>query len=279
MFEKLNRINRRPAPYEFTTTADLWTDEYVSARMLEYHLNADVDMSSRRHDFIDRSARWIADRFDLKSGAAVCDFGCGPGLYTSRFSKAGATVTGVDFSPRSIAYAKDAAVKDGLDIKYECLNYLEFASDRRFDLITMIFCDFCALEPASRAVMLGKFGDLLAPGGSVLLDVFTRNFLAPVNEGMSVEYSESDGFWSAEPYYAFENTFKYELEGIYLGKHTVIEQGRTREIYNWLQCYTPESLATEFAAAGLKISGAYANVAGDPYDPQAVEMAITAIKA
>ena len=279
MFEKLNMINRRPTPYEVVTTADLWTDEYVSARMLECHLDPEVDLSSRRHDFIDRSARWITDRFQLESGAAVCDFGCGPGLYTSRFARAGATVTGVDFSPRSIAHARDEAARHGLNISYECRDYLEFATDRRFDLITMIFCDLCALKPASRSVMLGKFGDLLAPGGSVLLDVVTRNFMASINEGLSVEYSAKDGFWSAQPYYAFETTFKYELEGIYLGKHTIIEQGRTRELYNWLQCYTPESLAAEFAAAGLKITGTYANVAGDAYDPSTPEMAVTAVKA
>lgn len=278
MYEKLNMINRRPAPYEVITTADLWTDDYVSAQMLKYHLSPEVDMSSRRHDFIDRSARWIADRFDLKSGAAVCDFGCGPGLYASRFANAGALVTGVDFSPRSIAYAKGAAVKDGLDISYECRDYLEFRTDRRFELITMIFCDFCALSPESRATMLSKFSDLLADGGSVLMDVFTLNFMDTFSESMNLEYSAGNGFWSANPYYVFENTFKYKLEGIYLGKHTVIEQSRTREIYNWLQCYTPESLAAEFAAAGLKISATYANVAGDPYDPAAVEMAVTATR-
>lgn len=276
MFEKLNRINRRPAPYEFITTADLWTDDYVSARMLEHHLDPEVDMSSRRHDFIDRSARWIADRFDLKSGAAVCDFGCGPGLYTSRLAKAGAKVTGVDFSPRSIAYARDTAAKSGLDISYECRDYLEFGTDKRFDLITMIFCDFCALSPASRSTMLNKFRDLLAPGGSLLMDVFTLNLLEGISPGMKLDFSEANGFWSADPYYVIETTFKYELEGIYLGKHTVIEPDRTREIYNWLQCYTPESLAAEFAAAGLSIGATYANVAGDPYDPAGVEMAVTA---
>ncbi len=58
MFEELNRINARPKPFEFYTASDLWTDEYLSEQMLSYHLNKDVDLSSRNAAFIDRSAEY-----------------------------------------------------------------------------------------------------------------------------------------------------------------------------------------------------------------------------
>ena len=126
MFEELKRINARPKPFEFYTASDLWTDEHTSAQMLRYHLDRDMDLSSRNHDFIDRSVAWMASHFSIGPGTAVADFGCGPGLYTTRLARHGAKVTGIDFSPRSIQYAKDTAATEGLDIRYLRENYLDF---------------------------------------------------------------------------------------------------------------------------------------------------------
>jgi hypothetical protein len=55
MFEQLEDINSRPKPFEFYTAADLWTDEHTSEQMLAYHLNAEIDVSSRRGEFIKQS--------------------------------------------------------------------------------------------------------------------------------------------------------------------------------------------------------------------------------
>jgi hypothetical protein len=55
MFEELERINARSEPFEFYTASDLWTDEHTSEQMLSFHLNEDVDVSSRNAAFIDRS--------------------------------------------------------------------------------------------------------------------------------------------------------------------------------------------------------------------------------
>ncbi|WP_222842181.1 class I SAM-dependent methyltransferase [Endozoicomonas montiporae] len=66
--------------------------------MLECHLNESIDISSRNHEFINRSVDWIVSHFGIDSNTSIIDFGCGPGLYTSLFAKHKANVTGVDFS-------------------------------------------------------------------------------------------------------------------------------------------------------------------------------------
>ena len=169
MFEGLQEINTRPNPFEFYSASELWADDHTSKKMLEYHLNEAVDMSSRRHEFIDRSAQWIVSRFSLGEGLAVADFGCGPGLYTSRLAESGAAITGIDFSERSISYAQNAAAGKGLEIEYMCQDYLTFDTRKRFDLITMIFCDFCALSPTQRSGLLAKYRRLLNDGGVPVL--------------------------------------------------------------------------------------------------------------
>lgn len=69
----------------------------------------------------------------------------GPGLYAERFTAVGYMVTGIDFSGRSIGYARRSAQKAGLDIQYICQDYLTLDIGKLFDLSTMIYCDYGVL--------------------------------------------------------------------------------------------------------------------------------------
>ena len=279
MFDILENINQRPEPFQFYTAEDLWTDEHTSMKMLEYHLNESVDLSSRNKEFIDRSVKWIVSRFGIDKNTCIADFGCGPGLYTTRFAENQADVTGVDFSKRSIRYAEKTAEQKGLDITYCQQNYLEFDTDRRFDLITMIFCDFCALSPLQRKTLLSRFYAFLKPGGSVLLDVHSLNTFNRREEAAIYERNQLDHFWSPDDYYGFLNTFKYDEEKLTLDKYTIVEPDRTRVVYNWLQYFSRDSLQREFEESGFRIEAFYADVAGTPFSPDTPDFAIVAGKA
>ena len=278
MFEELEDINSRPEPFEFYTASDLWTDEHTSGQMLKYHLNEDVDLSSRNAAFIDRSVEWIASYFNIGAGTKIADFGCGPGLYTTRLAQMQADVTGIDFSKRSIQYAREVAIREGLTIHYVNQNYLEFETDERFGLVLMIMCDFCVLSPVQRKKMLTKFHTFLEAGGFVLLDVYSLNAFEEREETALYEANLLDGFWSADKYYGFMNTFKYESEKVVLDKYTIIEAGRTRTIYNWFQHFSPETLEMEFAGCGFTIEEKFCDVAGAPFDSKADEFAVVARK-
>lgn len=274
MFEQLEDINKRPEPFECYTAADLWTDDHTSEQMLAYHLNADIDVSSRRGEFIDQSVAWIASHFNVGTGTRIADFGCGPGLYATRLAKLGASVTGIDFSKRSIEHARTVAAEEEVTVAYVHRNYLEFETQDRFDIILMIMCDFCALSPAQRMTMLEKFQTLLASGGSVLLDVYSLNAFEQREEAVSYEENLLNGFWSAEKYYGFLNTFKYEDVGVVLDKYTIVEAKHTRTVYNWLQYFSPGSLQSEFEKSGFTKHEFYGNVAGAPFAESAAEFAI-----
>jgi len=278
MFKELEKINSRPKPFHHYTAKELWTDEYTSKQMLKYHLNGSVDLSSRNTEFIDRSVEWMVDHFKVSDGTRIIDIGCGPGLYTSRLAQAGAQVTGIDFSDRSINYAKELAVENGLDIDYINEDYLEFRSDNRYDLITMIMCDFCVLGPEQRKGLVKKFHNILKDRGSVLLDVYSLKGFDERQEISSYEKNSLNHFWSPGDYYGFLNVFKYEDEKVVLDKHTIIEKGRTRTIYNWLQYFSKETLLKEFKEKGFKIESFFSNVAGDPFDPDSSEFAVVVRK-
>jgi len=270
MFKEIKEINSRPTPFQFYTADELWTDQHTSKQMLEYHLNESIDASSRNKSFIERSVEWIVSHFGVDNKTEIADFGCGPGLYTTRLAERGAIVTGIDFSENSLKYAKQAA--DNHE------NYLDFETPDSFDLITMIMCDFCALSPEQRNNMLSKFNSLLKPDGSVLLDVYSLNSFNQKEESATYELNQLNGFWSKDDYYCFVNTFKYDKEKVILDKYTIIEESRKRIVYNWLQYFSRDSLRKEFEENGFKVDELYSDVAGKTFAPESKEIAIVAKK-
>jgi cyclopropane fatty-acyl-phospholipid synthase-like methyltransferase len=130
MFEELEKINTHPEPFEFYTASDLWTDEHTSEQMLTFHLKEDIDVSSRKAEFINRSVEWIASHFNVGAGTKIADFGCGPGLYATRLAQRQADVTAIDFSKRSIQYAQEVATRKKLAIHYVNLNTFKYEEEK-----------------------------------------------------------------------------------------------------------------------------------------------------
>jgi len=276
VFDQLKQINHRPKPFEVYTAKELWTDDHISSQMLSHHLNGANDLASRKTAFIDRSIDWIISKFKIDVSSSVADFGCGPGLYTERLARTKAAITGIDFSKNSIEYARNKAEQEKLNIEYINQDYLDYVTEKRFDLILMIYCDYCVLNPRQRQILLEKFKSQLKPNGSILLDVSSINAFNSKVESSTYRLNFIDHFWSSEEYYGFLNSYKYEDEKVSLDKYTIIEKGRTREIFNWLQHFDRDSIKAEFAKTGLRIEEFLANVAGDEFDPGGKELTVIA---
>ena len=244
--------------------------------MLKYHLNENIDVSSRRISFIESSVEWIKNRFRIGPKSRIADYGCGPGLYSSRLAKLGARVTGIDFSKRSIEYAEIIAKKENLSVRYINENYLNFETNDEFDLIIMIMCDYCALSPIQRTIMLKKFRKQLVNGGFLLLDVYSLSAFEKRKEQSLFEENLRDGFWAKDKYYVFQNTFKYEDLKVVLDKYTIITEKESKVVYNWLQYFDFNILKDEFSACGLEIIEKYADVAGNEYRNDGDEFAVVA---
>jgi hypothetical protein len=109
-----------------------------------------------------------------------------------------------------------------------------------------------------------------------VLDAYLLNAFDRKEEGASYELYPVNNFWSPEKCYSFLNSFKYDDVKVTLDKYTLIEKNRTRRIFNWLQYYSQESIACEFAKNGLKIEKYLANVAGDEFEADGDEFAVIA---
>ncbi|MEM7343262.1 MAG: class I SAM-dependent methyltransferase [Chloroflexota bacterium] len=278
LFDDLQQITSKPKPFDYYTTPQLWNDPHISKGMLKAHLDPTRNAASYRTDIISKAVDWMSAHFGISHQTTLCDFGCGPGLYTTQFAKKGAAVTGIDLSERSITYAKELAAREGLVIGYILQNYLQFSPDQTYDLITMISRDFPVLSPKQRSTLLTIFHEALDDKGAILLDVDSIERFEAATEQTRYEVLADGGFWSAEPHYIFESTFKYEGEKVLLEKYTIVEEDRQREIFNWHQCYSLQTLTALFAEHKLHIEEAYSNVAGEPYNDDSPVIAVVARK-
>ena len=262
MTDKLFSLLQKPALWQ-RSAEPFWDDEHISKGMLEAHLNPDWDAASRKHSFIEQSVKWLISI--IPEVGRILDLGCGPGLYTSKLSEAGYDVTGMDFSRRSIAYAKEHDPKT----RYIYQNYLEMDYTGEFDAITLIYCDYGALIPEERKTLLAKIHRALKPGGLFIFDVFTVRKHAGRHDRTSWSYHENGGFWSEKPHLCLEAEYYYGNNTIKADKTVVITKDAVNEYIIWDTAFTKQVLLDEAMPFGFQAQGVYDDVCGSPYTGEA----------
>lgn len=250
MYAELKKLSTRPEIFSVYTADTLWTESHLANQMLQTHLSQDTALASRPFEAIDRVVDWIDQSFGL-DGKSICDLGCGPGLYANKYAERGAIVHGLDFSRNSIDYAQRHAPKNAKPVAYQVANYLKDPLPKQQDLVTLIYCDLCPLSLSQRKALLVKIRQALTPGGKFIFDVLSTKAFDDVNEGVSFEQNLMDGFWSANDYFAFQSTFRYDDEVVSLDHFTVIEKDRNWDVYNWLKYFSKDEIRLELERAGF----------------------------
>lgn len=262
MFNKLENYTTKPKLYA-PSTNKFWDDEHISKGMLEAHLNPNWDAATRKHEFLDKSVNWISKIAPSSQYKFLLDLGCGPGLYAERFSSVGYTVTGVDFSNRSITYAKEQTLLNKSNIEYLYQNYLTIDYVEQFDVITLIYCDYAALSVTDRLTLLRKVYQALKPNGKFIFDVFTP--LMRKAESCSWEYNEDGGFFSDRPHICLESVYQYDEDNTELRQCIVITEDIV-DCYNiWDHFFTKEALLSEIQTAGFNTFEFYDDIAGKEF--------------
>jgi 2-polyprenyl-3-methyl-5-hydroxy-6-metoxy-1,4-benzoquinol methylase len=171
-----------------------------------------------------------------------------------RLAEHGHRVTGIDFSRRSIAYARQSAVKKGLNIDYIEKNYLDLAFEDQFDLVMMIFCDFDVLVPDDRTRLLKIIHRALRPGGLFIFD--TLNPKAPAAMKIPCKSWEigEGGFWKIGPYLVLSDTIHYEEAQVILQQHVVSSEPDRHSVYRfWTHYYQHEVLVSILEEEGFSV--------------------------
>lgn len=266
MYSKLLSLVKKPALWQ-RSAEPFWDDEHISKGMLEAHLNPDWEAASRKHIDIDRSVTWL--KSIIPAGSRILDLGCGPGLYTKRLSDAGYDVTGIDYSKRSIAYAKSQDAKT----EYLYKNYLEIDFTDMFNAVTLIYCDYAALTPDERQTLVQKVYKALKPGGLFIFDVFSENqFINNKANSTSWTLCKNGGFWSTEPHICLQATYLYENNAVAVDQYVIVRNDEIKEYLIWDTAYTIPKLTDEVSSLGFSVKSVLDDVCGSPYTGEADTM-------
>ncbi len=275
--EKIISLSRKPKIFKRSETA-FWDDPHISKKMLEAHLNPDWDAASRKHSTIDTSVKWMSEDIFLDKTLRILDLGCGPGLYTSRLARLGYSITGIDYSHRSIDYAKDYAEDNSLDINYIYQNYLTIDFKSEFDVIILIYCDLGALTNKERDTLLQKIHCALKPGGIFIFDVFTDKYRTEKDLGRSWEVT-NDGFWNDKSYLALTESFLYPEEDTYLNQTIVITEEEEISVYRLFNhFYTVPTITNVIEKYGFIDHSFYSDIKGNRYNDKSGILAVVTRK-
>lgn len=271
----LNSIyNALQKPQLYTKTNNpFWNDEYISRQMLKAHLSPDFEGASRKLSFINQSVEWITQIVSPKDHPLLIDIGCGPGIYAERFFLKGYQVTGIDFSKRSIDYAKKSSSEKGMSIEYLFQNYLEMEIEQVFDFATMIYCDYGALSDIDRKKIMKKSYHCLRQGGKFLLDVFSIAKYNRFQEKQTWEVRPNNGFWRKDKYIALSGYYEYP-PNITLEQVAIISEDTVTPYYLWTTYFSTANLIKEAEEIGFKVCGIFGDVAGAPYTDNSSTLAI-----
>jgi SAM-dependent methyltransferase len=254
--EMLTRLQEPPTPFS-PGEPHFWTDPHIARQMLAAHLDPNTDAASRRPETIQRTVDWLIKILHLQPGQRVLDLGCGPGLYTARLADAGLQVTGVDFSQNSIEYARQQ--RPG--IEYLCQNYLDLQVEGKFEVVMLIFGDFCVLSPQQRNRLLSNIRKVVQPGGNFVVDVSTPALRQRIGL-KNGWYSAKSGFWKPGPHLVLEQGFSYP-EDLFLDQYIVIEESGKVSVYrNWFQDYTSERIRRELESQGFQVDSLWSDLCG-----------------
>ena len=277
MYELLERLATRPEPYSLMSIKELWTRPHIARQMLAYHLDQHTSLASRPIVVIEKIVDWLDQELHLE-GKRICDLGCGPGLYSLRMAERGANVIGVDFSQTAIAHAESQVSAANTRIEYLVADYLHDELPGGFDVVTLIYFDYCALSPPDRRTLLRVIHSMLGPGGSLVMDVVADNAFRETGEQLAIQKRLMNGFWSDSDYVGIHRTWVYPEQMLSLDHYAIVEPSDCWEIFNWMQYFSSARLVEELEEAGFVIRALTGSLTGEALTDVSNEIGVIADK-
>lgn len=257
-----------------------WNDPDFSERMLSEHLSQAHDAASRRFEIIDRHVGWIHNQVLKGNPACILDLGCGPGLYTSRLARLGHHCVGIDFSPASIAYAREQAEEAGLKCTYLEQDIRTANYGAEYGLVMSIFGEFNVFRPEEAKSILTKACRALIPNGFLLLEPHAFDTVVKMGSGPSSWYSTEKGLFSSKPHLCLQENFWDVDHNVAIERYYVIDAATGRVTFNSssMQAYTNNEYQLLLAECGFGEAAFYPSLGEDADSPQGDLIAILARK-
>ncbi len=251
------RLYRRPEPPELWVNGGNlpWNDPAFSERMLREHLDPSHGAASRVAAERDLQIDWLWQRLALRPGSRVLDLTCGPGLYAVELALRGCTVTGVDFGPASIAYARELAVAAGVagHATFVEADVRAFEPEHSaYDAALFLYGQLAVFPRSDAASLLGKAAAALRPGGRLCVELLDADRVDKAHS--TWWFTDDKGLWGDRPFLHLGERFWFEAERASAERYFILdlETGSTTECVLCDQTYAEEEMAGMMRAAGFR---------------------------
>ena len=263
--------HRAERPFPWTNDGTLpWNDPDFSARMLREHLDQSHGAASRTEAERTAQLEWLRDKLALQPGSALYDMTCGPGLYAVPLAERGCRVTGVDFSPAAIAYARDLAIQKNVDNRCrffeQDIREADFAG-ANFDAAIFLYGQLAVFPREQAQLLLNQAGEALGENGRLLIEMLNQDRVD--KENSSWWYTDDTRLWGDAPFLHLGERFWNEEEKLSTERFHILhlETGQLDEITLSDQTYAIPEMTAMLQTAGFPTVTVYKNWAGLPlYD-------------
>ena len=262
LIKALWRIYQRPErPVAWTQGGNLpWHDPAFSERMLREHLDQAHGAASRVTDERLAQIDWLWTKLGLQPGMKICDLTCGPGLYAVELAKRGCTITGIDFAPAAINYARALASRE--DVADRC-TFIE--QDVRatelpageFDAVLFLYGQLAIFPQADAQQLLVKCAQALKPDGKLAIELLNQDRVDKTDSKWW--FTDNRGLWGDTPFLHLGERFwdddaKLSSERFYV---LHLETGELTDILLCDQTYAIETMSMMMQQAGFHPVDAY----------------------
>lgn len=251
-----------------------WDDPAFSERMLREHLDASHGAASRQRPELLRQVEWLWRELDLRPGGRLLDITCGPGLYAVEFARRGVHVTGVDFGPASIRYARDLAAEQGVDercrfIQADVRDELPRHAGQGYDAAIFIYGQLAVFPRDEAAALLAAAAQALRPAGRLALELL--NFERIDKKRSAWWFTDDHSLWGDAPFLHLGERFWDAEQRASIDRFWVLdlESGALQEIGLSDNGYESDELLALLRGSGFDAAQAFPAWGGlDLYDAE-----------
>lgn len=120
----------------------------------------------------DKYAKWVQASAPVSSGKRLVDIGCGTGVLSVQFAKAGYDVMGVDLSESMLTIAQSRSLEQGMNISYICQSMAELDGMDEVDVAVIAIDSINYLKTFEEVKQtLERIFEALTPDGQLFFDV------------------------------------------------------------------------------------------------------------
>ncbi len=153
---------------------DEWPiDELFDENYLHFYARRLTDETS------DTEADLVWRMLELTAGSVVLDLACGHGRIANRLASRGASVTGVDATPRFLDVARRDARQRGVTVDYVAGDMRTIPWTDRFDAAVSWFTAYGYFDDEQNRAVLAGVHRALRPGGRFLVELNHKDGLLP----------------------------------------------------------------------------------------------------